>query len=158
VNRPLHRLRRARPGARDDRGAATLFVVGLAVMLLVVAGLVVDGGLAINARSTAFDIAEQAARAGAREVDIQHLRETQEIRVDPVAGRDAAASFADQALAGNGTANVQVVGNEVTVTIDNRQVKTALLGLIGVQQYTINNARATARAAVGIENEIGGPP
>ena len=140
---------------RDDRGAATIFVVGLSVMLLVVAGLVVDGGLAINARSTAFDIAEQAARAGAKEVDIETLRSTGRVQVDRGAGETAANDFLDKALADkrSPTREVTVDGNEVNVRVG-YEVRTALLGLVGRQSFTVG-ARATARAAVGIENEIG---
>jgi Flp pilus assembly protein TadG len=148
---------RRRAGAGDDRGAATIFVVGLAVMLLVVAGLVVDGGLAINARGTAFDIAEQAARAGARNVDEDTLRETDRVEVDPDEAAADAAEFLDQALAekDNPTSDIDVVGNEVTVTV-RYDVDTALLGLVGRQSFSVA-AQATARAAVGIEDEIGPP-
>lgn len=147
-----------RAGTGGDSGAATIFVVGLAVMLLVVAGLVVDGGLAINARSTAFDIAEQAARAGARNVDEDTLRETDRVEVDPEEAEADAADFLDQALADkeNPTSDIDVVGNEVTVTVG-YDVDTALLGLVGQQSFTVA-AEATARAAVGIEEEIGPPP
>ena len=155
--RPAPRRRRRGRPARDDRGAATIFVVGLSVMLLVVAGVVVDGGLAINARSTAFDIAEQGARAGAKEVDEAFLRDTQQVRVDPGLGWDAANAFLGEALADkqNPRHTVTVAGDEVTVTVQ-YEVGTALLGLIGVRQFRVG-AQATARAAVGIENEIGGP-
>jgi Flp pilus assembly protein TadG len=158
VSARLRGVLRRRPGTDDDRGAATIFVVGLAVMLLVVAGLVVDGGLAINARSTAFDIAEQAARAGARNVDEDTLRETDQVVVDEGEARADAADFLDQALAGkqNPNAGIQVNGNEVTVTVT-YDVDTALLGLVGRQQFSVA-AEATARAAVGIVDEIGGPP
>jgi Flp pilus assembly protein TadG len=148
-----------RPGPRDDSGAATLFVIGLAVMLLVVAGLVVDGGLAINARSTAFDIAEQAARAGATQVNEDVLRDTGRVEIDDGAARREAGEFLARALndKSGGNPGITTNANEVTVTITGRRVETALLGLIGVQEFTIN-AEATARAAVGIEEEIGGPP
>jgi Flp pilus assembly protein TadG len=150
---------RRRLGERDDSGAATLFVVGLSVMLLVVAGLVVDGGLAINARSTAFDIAEQAARAGATQVDVEILRDTGRVVVDRGAAEAEAGEFLARALddEAGGTPTIIVNGNEVTVEIRDRTVRTALLGLIGRDSFTVN-AQATARAAVGIEDEIGGPP
>jgi Flp pilus assembly protein TadG len=158
VNVRLRGALRRRREARDDSGAATIFVVGLSVMLLVVAGLVVDGGLAINARSTAFDIAEQAARAGAKEVAEDQLRESGQVQVDPLLGNDAANRFLDEALAGKTAPGrgVTVNADEVTVTV-RYDVNTALLGLIGQQSFTVA-AEATARAAVGIENEIGGPP
>jgi hypothetical protein len=113
----------------------------------------VDGGLAINARSTAADIAEQAARSGATEVNIDALRDTGQVQIDQGLANARINDFLDQALQDNGNRNITYQGNEVTVTISERRVPTALLGLIGIQEFTVG-AAATARAAVGIENEI----
>jgi Flp pilus assembly protein TadG len=51
---------------------ATLFTFSVFVL----AGLVIDGGLAIHARQRAFDMAEQAARAAANDIDENKLRTT----------------------------------------------------------------------------------
>jgi hypothetical protein len=48
---------------RDERGTATAFVVGMAVVLLACAGLVVDGGTALNARMRLADQAKAEDRA-----------------------------------------------------------------------------------------------
>ena len=56
---------RERITADGEDGAASVFVLGLVVVLMIVAGLVVDGGRAVNGRAAAMDAAEQAARAGA---------------------------------------------------------------------------------------------
>lgn len=52
----------------------TAFVVAVAAALLLVAGLVLDGGLNLNAKRQAINEAEQAARAGAQVVDEDALR------------------------------------------------------------------------------------
>lgn len=67
---------------RDERGSAAIFLIGFAIVLVVAAGMVIDGGLAINKRMRVADDAEQAARAGANEIDIDRLRETGEIVLD----------------------------------------------------------------------------
>ncbi|GAA3132059.1 pilus assembly protein TadG-related protein [Streptosporangium carneum] len=54
----------------------SVFTVIFSVMVFMLAGLLVDGGAAINARLRASDIAEQAARAAADEIDVEHLRAT----------------------------------------------------------------------------------
>jgi Flp pilus assembly protein TadG len=134
--------------ARDDRGTATVFVVGLALILLALAGLVVDGGLAINARERVADDVEQASRAGAERVDVLTLRQSGVVRLDPAAARLAAEQF----LASRGYA----VG-DVTVTTDaavvhtraRRQVSTALLSLVFINSFTVT-AQARARPASGI--------
>lgn len=59
---------------RGERGSFTFAVIFWALMAMMLAGLVVDGGLAITERQNAGDIAEQAARAGANDLDQGALR------------------------------------------------------------------------------------
>jgi Flp pilus assembly protein TadG len=59
---------------RGDRGTLTLFVVLFTPVVVLLAGLLVDGGIAINARERAADVAQQAARAGANDLNVAALR------------------------------------------------------------------------------------
>jgi Putative Flp pilus-assembly TadE/G-like len=59
---------------RADRGSAALFVAVFAPAIIFMAGLVIDGGAALEAKQRASDIAEQAARAGAGQCDVAKLR------------------------------------------------------------------------------------
>ena len=59
---------------RADRGSAALFVAVFAPAVIFMAGLVVDGGAALEAKQRAADVAEQAARAGAGQCDVAKLR------------------------------------------------------------------------------------
>lgn len=134
--------RRAQPRRRDQRGTATVFVLGMAVVLLATAGLVIDGGKALNARMKLADDVEQAARLGANQIDIDTLRGQGEVRIDPDAARAEAGSF----LSGLGYdgISVSVNGNSVSVGA-NDTVTTAMLQLIGVFRFDIS-AGATAQA------------
>lgn len=67
--------------ARGDRGTVAIFTTIFAVFVLMLAGLLVDGGLMIHARERAADIAEQAARAAADDVDVPYLRQTGQARI-----------------------------------------------------------------------------
>ncbi|MBC6464708.1 pilus assembly protein TadG-related protein [Actinomadura alba] len=58
-----------------------MFTVIFALFVILLAGLLVDGGLAIHARQRAADIAEQAARAAADDIDVGLLRTTGELRI-----------------------------------------------------------------------------
>ncbi|WP_246083658.1 pilus assembly protein TadG-related protein [Nonomuraea diastatica] len=64
-----------------ERGSMSVFTVLFSAVVFLLAGLLVDGGAAINARLRATDVAEQAARAGADQVDVDHLRTTGETRL-----------------------------------------------------------------------------
>lgn len=131
------RLRR-RLGHRDERGAATIFVVLFTLALLAVAGLVIDGGYALGAKREAMNTAEQAARAGADSLNQGALRDGQTV-VDPGRAVNAAQSYLGQ-VGAQGT--VGIAGGEVTVTVTSRQ-DTKLLSAVGVGSIPV---RATATA------------
>jgi Flp pilus assembly protein TadG len=57
----------------------SVFVVIFSVVVFLLAGLLVDGGAAINARLKAADIAEQGARAAADQIDVENLRSTGQV-------------------------------------------------------------------------------
>ncbi|MGI5269200.1 pilus assembly protein TadG-related protein [Nonomuraea sp. CA-218870] len=84
---------------RRDRGSMSVFTVLFSVVVFLLAGLLVDGGAAINARLRAADIAEQAARAGADQVDVDQLRETGQVRL---LGEDEVCARAGEVLEAHG--------------------------------------------------------
>jgi hypothetical protein len=65
-----------RRGARlgDESGMVTAFVVIFTLALVLMAGLVLDGGLALAAKVQAIDDGQAAARAGAQAIDIPTYR------------------------------------------------------------------------------------
>jgi Flp pilus assembly protein TadG len=132
------RQRLRRPGDRDERGAAAIFVVLFTLALLAVAGLVIDGGYALGAKREAMNTAEQAARAGADALNQGALRDGQTM-VDPGRAVNAAQSYLNQ-VGAHGT--VGITGGEVTVTVTGRQ-DTTLLSAVGVGSIPV---RATATA------------
>ncbi|SFJ61799.1 pilus assembly protein TadG-related protein [Cellulomonas sp. KH9] len=151
----LARLRAA-AGRRADRGSATPFVVGLTVVLFAVAGLVADGGRAINARVAITDDAEQAARVGADQVQDGSLRGSGTPRIDPVAATSAAQQFL--AARGYESSRVSISADDERVAVRvSDVVPTGLLQLILIDSFTVEGS-ATARAAIGIVTELEGGP
>jgi Flp pilus assembly protein TadG len=135
-----------------ERGAISALVVGLIVMLFVVAGLVVDGGLAINARQRVYDDAEQAARAGANQVDTLTLRTSGVVTILPAQAHTAAVDYLIGRGYDPGRIQVSVQQNEVTVTAE-ETVDTTLLQLIFISSFDVSGS-ATARPATGILTEV----
>lgn len=128
----------AGPAAATERASITAFVAVLAVALVALIGLVVDGGAALAATRSATDVAEQAARAGAGALDVGALHAGQ-VLVDPGAAEQAARSY----LAAAGMpGNVTVSHNRVTVAISFEE-PTTLLGIIGISHIHVS---ATASA------------
>lgn len=130
---------------RTECGAATVFVLGMSLILLACAGLVWDGGHAINERMTLADAAEQGARAGADQIDEVVLREQNIVTLDPGTAEAAAIGYLTDL--GYTNISVDVGGDQVEVTITDT-VSTNLLGLIGFSQFDIE-ASATADAQQG---------
>ncbi|MBF8186701.1 flp pilus-assembly TadE/G-like family protein [Nonomuraea sp. K274] len=100
----------------------SVFTVLFSVVVFLLAGLLVDGGAAINARLRAADVAEQAARAGADQIDVDHLRATGETRL---LGEDGVCARADEIVTAQGGDDVArgqcaVDGEQVTVTVSVR--------------------------------------
>jgi Flp pilus assembly protein TadG len=134
-----------------ESGAATVFVVTFATVLLVMAGLVVDGGLALNARQRVTDDVEQAARAGSQHLDLVTLRQNGVVRIDPQPAREAAYRFL--AKRDYPTSGIQVSANAQQVSVQAQiEQPTALLSLIFIDTFTVR-AQGQARPAVGITGE-----
>lgn len=139
------------PDRPADAGAVTVFVVAFAVVLLVMAGLVVDGGLAINARQKVADDVEQAARAGSQNLDVDLLRAEGLVRIDPGPAQSAARQFMSVRSYPNTDVSVAATPETVVVSASYRQ-PTALLSLIFIDSITVR-AEGQARPAVGITGE-----
>lgn len=138
---------RRRPGRNDETGAITVLLLLLTPMLLALAGLVWDGGTAITARQHAADLAEQAARAGADQLDLDAARANGTNLIDIGKARIAACTYlrvAAPAARCEATASREAVTVRVTTTST-----TALLSLIGIQTMT-TSGHATARPVEGV--------
>lgn len=136
--RPTRRSVGWRAGWRDwwraDEGRATAFIVVLVVGILALAGLTLDGGLALAAKVKANGEAQAAARAGAQAVDLSVYRNTGSLQLVPAqAVADAQSYLATVGASGS----VTVSGDTVTVSITATQ-GTQLLGLVGISSLTVH--------------------
>ncbi len=134
------------PSGRRDCGSGTAFLALVAVALMALAGLAIDGGRALEARQAAAAEAEQAARAGASALSSGGLRQG-DLVIDVPRAIAAAESFADS-TGHPGTA--LVVGSTVVVTVEYR-LPTDVLGIIGIHSFRITG-HASATDLIGIAN------
>lgn len=99
---------------QDQAGSISAFVAVVALALVMVAGMAYDGGQIIAAQATARDLAASAARAGAQQVDVEHLRASGEAVLDA----DRAAAAAEDFLAQTGhRGSARVDGSAITVSV-----------------------------------------
>ncbi|MCG5215503.1 pilus assembly protein TadG-related protein [Streptosporangium soli] len=127
----------------------TGFVVAIIGALFLVSGLVVDGGLALGARVRAVNEAQEAARAGAQQLDLAVYRRNATVRLDARRARAAALAYI---AATPDTATVQVSDGRVTVIVHAEQ-RTQILGLAGLGSIGVSG-RATAVAQRGVTGVI----
>ncbi|NKQ55573.1 hypothetical protein HFP15_22060 [Amycolatopsis sp. K13G38] len=126
--------RRWRGLTADEQGRVTAFVVIIATACLLFAGLVLDGGLALAAKTRAIGQAQEAARAGAQELDLTAYRSGGPARLNP----SAAQATAERYLASVGvTGTVSTTGDLVRVHVDGHQ-RTQLLNAVGITDITVS--------------------
>ena len=132
----------------DERGQVTALWAILALALLVLGGLVYDGGQILTARRDANNLARQAARAGAQQLDENSVRAG-----TPTLDAAAANAAAREFLARRNVTpiSVTIVDTTVTVTIELTQ-PTPLLALVGIDDRTVTST-ASARSARGVTGE-----
>ncbi len=129
-----------------DRGSLSVYVAVLAVPFLLIAGLVVDGSGGLVARQRAADLAEQAARAGANQIDLAALRDKGVRQIDDQAAKAAVDRYFNQVRGTDSgvTYDPAIVahggGERVTVTVHVAYAPIVLTGMIP----TTYSATATA--------------
>jgi Flp pilus assembly protein TadG len=149
--------RRRRAAGRRERGSVAVFSVVFAVAVVFLTALIVDGGIAMNAKERAADIAEQAARAAAGNIDVAQLRTAGVAAIGPGACGFAAtlvstysqldSSGVDRVTGATMTSCVATAGTEtatVAVTITTQPLVGGILGRFS------ETARETATAECGI--------
>jgi hypothetical protein len=129
-----------------ERGSAAAFLAILAVPLLLLFGLVVDGGRALEGKLRAKDAAAEAARAAANVCDPSELRRVADCRITPFMQPEACQKAADSILQ-NAPAGAQMLRCEVSpdfhvVTVGVQfQISTTFLGL-AVQNITVRASQS----------------
>ncbi|KAA2253306.1 hypothetical protein F0L68_33390 [Solihabitans fulvus] len=125
----------------------TAFVVVLTIGILALAGLTLDGGLALAAKVQAGGQAEAAARAGAQAIDLTAYRATGTLQLVPAQAVADAQSY----LAGVGASGtVTVSGDTVTVAVTAVE-HTQLLGMVGITSLTVHG-QGSAHPQRGVAN------
>lgn len=134
-----------RAGHRDEEGMVTAFVVIFTMAFVLLAGLVLDGGLALSAKVTALDEAQAAARAGAQAINLALYRQDGQVVLEPAAARADALGY----LAATGhQGTVTVVGDQVSVVVTVVQ-PTQILSVAGITHFT-ETGSGEATAEVGV--------
>lgn len=117
-----------------DRGSVTAFVVGITLSMMLLVGLVHDGGRLVSAHLRVGDHAAGAARSGAQE--LTGLRAGAEV-LDVVGATRRAHEYL---MARGATGEVSVTPSAITVTVHTR-VTMEILSVVGVVARDVSASR-----------------
>lgn len=134
---------------RDERGSIAPAVPIIAMALLLLGGLGIDGSRQLNARGEAVAFAEEAARAGAQGIDLA----ASDLELDPALVEDRVNTYCDRVeqlgqVESCTFVKIAPVSDDdprmlVVVTSVKLKIQASLLSMVGVQDL---EASATARA------------
>ena len=129
---------------RDERGSVSIAgaIFGIGIFTLV--GLVLMQGQSLGSLSRTREAADNAARAGAQQIDTDHLLGTGEVRVDPALAAAAVSAYAAN-LPTVTVTNVTVDDATVTVTVSETVVP---IGSVGRTRTFTATESATALPGV----------
>ncbi|MEU4606074.1 pilus assembly protein TadG-related protein [Kribbella sp. NPDC023972] len=138
-----------------SRGALSPAVAILAVMIFTLAGLVIDGGRQLGARSRAVGYAQEAARVGAASIQLNSA----EAKIDTAKAATAIAAFCAQVSSNDpavtSCAPTKLTDDQVDIKV-NLNNKTTFLGLIGKTSLKASGT-GTAHAEQGIKKPDDSP-
>jgi len=129
----------------DERGSVTVFVVGVLLALMVVAGLVFDGGSIIAGHREADAEAQGAARAAADQIATISLH-SGNLAIDPAAARAAVDTYLAPY---HHTGTITVNADNVTVIVT-FPVAMQVLSIVGVDSKTVTGTGSATAIEGGV--------
>lgn len=133
-----------------DRGSASAFLAVAVLALLLMAGLVVDGGGKVRALQRADRLAGEAGRAAGQQVELADAIAGRRPRITPAAAVEAARRYLRRAGV-EGAVTVSDDRREVSIDVTT-SVRTVFLGLVGVQEME-GHGHAVVELVPGVEKE-----
>lgn len=134
----------------DDRGAVTIWLIGLLLLLVPLGGLGYDLWRAVSERNAVAGIADAAALAGAHAIDSAHARATGEHRLDPDQARQRAYASLTAHTDTIDDATITVADDATSITVyAEREVPLTLLRIVSPHSHHTVASRATSQARRG---------
>ena len=142
------------PIGNGEAGSLSVLIPLLVVLALIVIGFGFDGANVLTAKRRGINVAEQAARAGAGQLDLAALRAGDAYRIDPTKARQAAQRYLAQAgYAGQVRLGRDRIGDRVDVSVTWSQ-RGLFTSVVGVGQYG-GTVQASAYSCHGVALEEG---
>jgi Flp pilus assembly protein TadG len=134
----------------DEKGSVTVWGVLIALVLVSVIGITVDLTGQVNAQQRAHDLAQQAGRAAANQVQASQIMHGQSPQIDTAAARTVALSYL-HAAGVDGT--VQITGPTTLCVHVLVRYQPGFLGTVGIGPETVSGD-----ATVQLSRIVNGAP
>ncbi len=137
---------------RDHRGQYLVQTVILLPVMLILAGLVLDGGWMYWQYRRAEIAVNAAAQAASHAIDVEHFRETNEVRLDAGEAYGAASGYVNINQRGQMQVTGIYIGPNLVIVDANAQVQTIFFRLAGISSLSMR-VEGQAYPAFGINRE-----
>ncbi len=123
---------------QDNRGEYLLQFVLIFPLLIVMTGLVIDGGYMYQQYRLAETTVEAAAQAASHAIDVQHFRETDEVILDGALAPAIASQFVNLNK-GKNLKQVQIAVAPRLITVQGTaEIPTIFFRIFGINSLTVN--------------------
>jgi Flp pilus assembly protein TadG len=148
------KLRIQRVGQRlgDEQGQYLVQTVILLPMLMILVGLVLDGGWMYWQYRRAEISVNAAAQAASHAIDVEYFRQTNQVRLDSGEAWSAASGFVNINQRGQMQVTGIYIGNNQVIVSANAQVQTIFFRLAGISSLSMR-VEGRAYPAFGINTE-----
>ena len=145
-------IQKLRNFLNDQAGQYLVQTVILLPMMMILVGLVLDGGWMYWQYRRAEITVNAAAQAASHAIDVEYFRQTNQVRLDSGEAWSAASGFVNINQRGQMQVTGIYIGSNQVVVDANAQVQTIFLRLAGISSFSMR-VEGRAYPAFGINTE-----
>lgn len=152
--RPRRKLNRIAQRWSDESGQYLVQTVVLLPMMMILVGLVLDGGWMYWQYRRAEITVNAAAQAASHAIDVDYFRETNQIRLDQGEAWSAASGFVNINQRGQMQVTGIYIGNNQVIVNANAEVQTIFFRLAGISSLSMRvEGRAYPAFGINVEGQ-----
>lgn len=148
------RMQRVGQRLRDERGQYLVQTVILLPMMMILVGLVLDGGWMYWQYRRAEITVNAAAQAASHSIDVEYFRQTNQVRLDAGEAWSAASGFVNINQRGQMQVTGIQIGNNQVIVNANAEVQTIFFRLAGISSLSMRvEGRAYPAFGINVEGQ-----
>ncbi|CAG0945069.1 hypothetical protein ANRL1_02101 [Anaerolineae bacterium] len=152
IKQMISRMQKINQRLCDERGQYLVQTVVLLPMLMILVGLVLDGGSMYWQYRRAEITVNAAAQAASHAIDVEYFRQTNQVRLDSGEAWSAASGFVNINQRGQMQVTGIQIGNNQVIVNANAEVQTIFFRLAGISSLSMR-VEGRAYPAFGINME-----